>query len=147
MGDHVVERSRFFHLRKVSRVERHRPLRGQERRGACAGRPEVRRAGLTEDPAGAVDVHALSEDEDVVDDVTIDFDLRQITHDDADPPVRGLGESGLLHLGQPAEEPDLDGERGLGCGNRLRLPRIGTGGVNRASTCRAFRHGKHILRE
>jgi hypothetical protein len=66
---------------------------------------------LAEDPPRAIDRSSLSEDQQIVDDLTVDLRARQIADDDPCPAVGGPGEGGSLASVQPTEKANLDGER------------------------------------
>ena len=74
------------------------PLAGSNAvRPAVPGRSTVG-PGLAEDPARAVDVGALGEDEHVVDGLAVGDDRRQVADDHRRPAVGRGGEGGLLLL-------------------------------------------------
>jgi hypothetical protein len=71
----------------------------------------MRRAGLTENSAAAVDVAALGEDQEVVDELAVDPHARQVTDDDPRPAVGGAPEGRPLAGAQPTQEAHGDPER------------------------------------
>ena len=61
-------------------------------------------AGLTENPAGAVDRAALGEDQNIVDDLVVHKRVWEITDDDARPPIGCCAERRTLTVVQPPEK-------------------------------------------
>jgi hypothetical protein len=96
-------------------------------------RPKVGRPRLAEDPPLAIDRSSLGQDQQVVDELTVDPHTRQIADDDARPAVGGPGEGRSLTGVQPPEEANLDGERRRRSGEKLRPLGVGLGPVRLVS--------------
>ena len=126
VSDHVTQGAARLHLLQIGGVEGHHTLGRQQRGGARGGRTQYGRPGLAEDATRAVDVGALREDQDVVDGLPVGDHRWQVADDHPGPAVGRGGEGRLLRLGQTTEEPDLDGERGLGGGQQRGPPASAT---------------------
>jgi hypothetical protein len=66
--------------------------------------------GLPQDPAWAINRHALRLNQDIVDCHTIDDDARQITRDNLGPPLCRMCEGRLLSRRKATKETDVDGK-------------------------------------
>ena len=141
VGDDILQRAVGFHLSQVGGVERHDAFGRKERVHPGGGRSQVRRAGLTEDAAGAVDRHTLGQDQQVVDHFPVDDDTRYVADDHLGPPVSGGLERILLSSGQAAEKPHFNLERRLDCGGRSSGPDACVGHIRFDLRRLLLRHG------
>src|SRR2546429_9495875 len=111
--DDIIECPVLLHLLEVRRVELHFAFSRKESSGPGVRWTKSRRACLSQDTAGAINVGALRQNKNVVNYFTVNQNTRQVPDNHTAPAISRGFECFLLVLGQSSKKSHFDGEGGF----------------------------------